>query len=94
MYRIIVSPGFIRSYKKFVRSFPYLQKNIDNAIKMLSEDPFSPQIFTHKLSGDLFELYACKCGYDCRIVFSIEEMPNEAEKVILLVNIGTHDDVY
>jgi len=69
-----------------------LQENIDFALNELSKDPFSPSIFTHKLSGDLFELYACKCGYDCRILFSIEKM--KKEKIIMLIDIGTHEDVY
>lgn len=94
MYKIIVTQRFKRSYKKFVRSFPYLQENIDFAINELSKNPFSPLIFSHKLSGDLFELLACKCGYNCRIIFSIEKIKNEKDKSILLVDIGTHEDVY
>jgi mRNA-degrading endonuclease YafQ of YafQ-DinJ toxin-antitoxin module len=94
MYKIIVSQKFKRSYKNFVSRFPYLQENIDNAIKELSIDPYSPLISSHKLSGDLFELYGCKCGYDCRIIFSIEKIKEEKDKYILLVDIGNHDDVY
>jgi mRNA interferase YafQ len=94
MYNIIISQRFKRSYKKFVKNFPYLQDNIDFAIKTLSEDPFSSFISTHKLSGDLFELFACKCGYNCRIIFSIEKLKHEKNKTILLIEIGTHDDVY
>jgi len=92
MYQLIISQRFKRSYKKFIRKFSYLQENIDFALNELSKDPFSPSIFTHKLSGDLFELYACKCGYDCRILFSIEKM--KKEKIIMLIDIGTHEDVY
>ena len=94
MYKLIISNKFKRSYKNFVKKFPYLQDNIDFALNKLSEDPFSPSIRSHKLSGELFELYACKCGYDCRIIYSIEKINNQDEQIILLIDIGTHDNVY
>jgi mRNA interferase YafQ len=94
MYNVIVSKRFKRSYKKFLKNFPYLQDNIDFAINKLSIDPFSPLISSHKLSGDLFELYACKCGYDCRIIFSIEKIKDEKDMTIFLIDIGTHEEVY
>jgi mRNA interferase YafQ len=94
MYKVIVSQKFKHSYKKFVRKYSYLQTNIDKAVIELAENPFSPSLSTHKLSGELFELFACKCGYNCRIVFSIEKIKVETEKTIVLVDIGTHRDVY
>ncbi len=94
MYPIIISLRFKRAYKRFVRNYPYLQNNIDYAINKLSEDPFAPLLNSHKLSGDLYELYACKCGYDCRIIFSIEKSTNSDSASVLLVDIGTHQDVY
>ncbi|MBM2813475.1 MAG: addiction module toxin, RelE/StbE family [Ignavibacteria bacterium] len=94
MFNVVISERFKRSYKKFVKSYPHLQEKIDSIIIELSKEPFSQIISTHKLSGDLFELYACKCGYDCRIIFSIEKMDEPQDNIILLVDIGTHDDVY
>jgi len=38
----------------------------------MEQNVFANNLNTHKLSGELSELYACSCGYDCRIVFSIE----------------------
>lgn len=41
-------------------------------------------------------LRACSCGYDCRIVFSIERVDDvdvDLETIVLL-DIGTHDKVY
>jgi len=34
------------------------------------------------------------CGYDCRIVFSIEIDEKTGCEVIILHDIGTHDEVY
>jgi mRNA interferase YafQ len=60
----------------------------------LEEDAFSLQLKTHKLSGNLFGLLACTCGYDCRIIFSIEKDSSTHKEVVLLIDIGTHDEVY
>ncbi|WP_257670231.1 type II toxin-antitoxin system RelE/ParE family toxin [Parapedobacter tibetensis] len=61
----------------------------------LEQDAYDQALKTHKLSGNLAAYLACSCGYDCRIVFSIEKaIDDPAAEVILLHDIGTHDDVY
>ncbi len=55
---------------------------------LLKEDIFAFKLETHPLQGELSGLFACSCGYDCRIIFSLED-----EQIILL-DIGTHDEVY
>lgn len=60
----------------------------------MQSDLYEPSLGTHNLSGELKGLKACSCGYDCRIVFAIEEDPETAEDCIVLLDIGTHDDVY
>ena len=57
-------------------------------------DVFAPSLGTHKLSGNLNGLQSCSCGYDCRIVFSIEQGTEPDHEVIVLLDIGTHDEVY
>jgi len=39
-------------------------------------------------------LYACSCGYDCRIVFSVEKDKETDKEIIVLISIGTHNEVY
>jgi mRNA interferase YafQ len=60
----------------------------------MSENLYAPSLGTHKLSGEFYGLWACSCGYDCRIVFAIESDPSTNAEVILLLDLGTHDDVY
>jgi len=60
----------------------------------MEKDVFVVSLGTHKLSGTLESLRACSCGYDCRIVFSIEPNPAGSGEVIVLLDIGTHDEVY
>ena len=60
----------------------------------MQEDVFDIQLSTHKLSGELFGFWACSCGYDCRILFALEQDPETGDDLIVLLDIGTHDEVY
>jgi mRNA interferase YafQ len=94
---LIQTSRFCRSYKRFVSRNEVLRLNVDAALRQLSDDPFIPPMRVHKLDGNLFGLYACSCGYDCRIVFAIEVIDSgEVEKVevVVLYDVGTHDDMY
>jgi mRNA-degrading endonuclease YafQ of YafQ-DinJ toxin-antitoxin module len=94
MRELVLTPKFKRSYRKFVKRERELQKRIDESLRLMQDDVFSPSLGTHKLSEELFGLWACSCGYDCRIVFALERNPTSGDDVILLLDIGTHDEVY
>ena len=59
----------------------------EKRIKIFFKNPFHPKLHTHKLSGNLADYYAfyLKDGY--RVLFDFEK-----NDVVLLVNIGSHDD--
>jgi mRNA interferase YafQ len=65
---------------------------IRGTLVMLQDDAFDERLGTHKLRGELAGFWACSAGYDLRIVFEIAKR-NDSE-VILLVSVGTHDEVY
>lgn len=60
----------------------------------MEADVFFPGLGTHKLSRQLDGFQSCYCGYDCRVVFSIEQDAETNTEVIVLLDIGTHDEVY
>jgi len=90
---LVVTPKFKQAFRKFARH-KRLQKRIEDALLQMQEDVFAASLGTHKLSGALEGLRACGCGYDCRIVFSIEQNPDGCGEVIVLLDLGTHDEVY
>ncbi len=94
MRPLVETPRFRRMFRKHVRRNPALQARIEQTLRLMSEDVFSPSLATHKLGGELFGLLACSCGYDCRIVFTIETDDVEQQEVILLISIGSHEEVY
>ena len=94
MRQLVLSPKFKRSYRKFVRRNGALQTRIEQVLIEMQDDVFAGKLNAHKLSGELFGLWACSCGYDCRIVFSVDTDLESGDEVILLLDIGTHDQVY
>jgi len=67
---------------------------IEETLVQMESDVFAASLGTHKLEGKLAGLRACSCGYDCRIIFSIEKEEETDSEVIVLIDIGTHDEVY
>jgi len=92
---VVLSRAFEKSYQKFTNNNRSLKKAIKKALFKLQQDAFDPALRTHRLSGRLAAYLACSCGYDCRILFTIEKDISDPDtENILLLDIGTHDDVY
>lgn len=91
---IVWSSGFNRSFRKITKKNPQLKNRIFNVLRLLGDDPFTPSLKSHKLGGDLAGLWSCSVASDCRIIFNFSEDEELLEMVILLVDVGSHDDVY
>lgn len=94
MRPLVLTPKFKRAFRQFVKRNANLQKRIEDTLLQMETDVFAPALVTHKLSGKLDGLQSCSCGYDCRVVFSIEQDTETDSEVIVLLDIGTHDEVY
>ena len=94
MRTLVWSSAFVRSFKRVTRRQPVLQARIERTLRQLAEDPFHPSLHSHKLKGQLVGTWACSVGYDVRILFEFVENPATDEEEILLLTLGTHDEVY
>ncbi len=94
MRKLIPTSRFNRSLRKFTRRNSELRDRIQKALEQMEDDVFAANLDTHKLSGNLEGISACSCGYDCRILFFIEKEPETDSEVIVLLDVGSHDDVY
>ena len=94
MRKLIWGKTFIRAFNRTIKKYPMLSKDIEETLKVLVEETFAPQLETHKLKGKLSGSWACSVGYDLRIVFNFIKSEKQKEDNILLVEIGTHDEVY
>lgn len=90
MINLVWDSSFKRSYKKRIRTNSILKENFWDAVELFVKNPFHPSLKTHKLTGKLHGLWAFSAGDDCRIVF---KFLNE-NKSVLLIDIGTYDEVY
>lgn len=94
MRTLVWGNSFKKAFKRIVRKNPQLEKRIFEILDLLVSDPFAPSLKSHKLSGQLQGLWACSVAYDCRIIYTFKPDENLETKIIVLVDIGTHDDVY
>ncbi len=94
MKPLIWSPAFTRQLKRLVRQNPAIKNLISKKLQQLTDDPFHPSLHTHKLKGDLEGRWSCSIDYSQRIIFRFVENPDLKTEEILLLAIGSHDEVY
>ena len=92
--RLVLTSKFERAYRKYVKQDKQLQYHLEDILQEIETNISATNLGTHKLSGKLKGLQSCSCGYDCRIVFSIERDPESKSDVLVLLDIGTHNEVY
>ena len=93
MKRVLLrSPAFARDLRSWLKSRPDSAAAIEATLEQLSVDAAAPSLKTHKLRGPLAGCWASSAGYDLRIVFEFVE--HENTEAILLLALGTHDEVY
>lgn len=67
---------------------------IEWTLHQVAKDPLHPMLHSHKLKGELAGAWACTVDYDNRILFEFSQKPESGEEEILLLTMGTHDEVY
>jgi addiction module RelE/StbE family toxin len=91
---LVWSATFVRAFKRAVRRQPELRARVEHTLQQLAEDPFHPTLHSHKLKGELGGIWACTVDRDNRILFEFVRNPELGEEEILLLTMGTHEEVY
>ena len=94
MRRLAWTPKSQRAFKRLIKRNPQLKEIIRQILNQLVQNPFSPSLRTHKLSGDLANVWSCSIDYRLRILFEFVDDPDGSDQAILLLNLGSHDEVY
>jgi len=94
MRTLVWNSAFVRAFKRVTRRQPVLRARIERTLRQLAEDPFHPSLHSHKLKGQLVGTWACGVGYDVRILFDLVQNPTTGEEEILLLTVGSHNEVY
>jgi addiction module RelE/StbE family toxin len=91
---LVWSAGFVRKFKRLIKKNPQMRSQVEKVLHLLREDPFDSSLRTHKLKGDLDGVWSCSVDYDNRILFEFVNNSESGEEDILLLTLGSHDDVY
>jgi len=89
-YKLIFPESYLRRARKFLQGHPQLRKQYQKTLELLELNPLHPSLRLHSLQGRLNGLSSVSINMSYRIV--IELMIHDDE--IILVNIGSHDQVY
>lgn len=90
MFTITTPEQFLRQARKFFKKHPELKPRFAKLLTDLQHDPFQPHLALHPLGGKLAGCHAASLTYSYRITLTLLI----TEKEIILLDIGSHDDVY
>jgi len=90
VYDIVTPERFLRSARKFFRRHPDLKARFAAVLGALQEDPFQPHLELHPLAGKLEGCHAVSLTHSYRVTLTLLV----TEKEIILLDIGSHDQVY
>jgi len=91
---LVWSSAFVRAFEHVTRRRPALRARIERTLRQLAEDPFHASLRSHKLKGQLAGAWACSVTHDVRILFEFVQNPATGEEEILLLTMGSRDEVY
>ena len=89
-YALVWTSHFTRSANKFSQDHPDLKKRFAKVLSDLEQDPLQPHLRLHPLKGELKGMHAVSLTHSYRITLTLKI----TEKEILLIDIGSHDEVY
>jgi addiction module RelE/StbE family toxin len=90
MPKIIFTHSYEKRAKKFIKKHPDLSSQYEKTLKLLEINPSHPSLKLHKLEGKLSDLYSVSINISYRI--SLEFYISDDE--IILINVGSHNEVY
>lgn len=90
MYCITTPQQFLRQARRFFKKHPDLKPRFAEVITELQLDPFQPALKLHPLGGKLSGCHAISLTYSYRITLTL--LVTDLE--IILLDIGSHDEVY
>jgi addiction module RelE/StbE family toxin len=90
VYTIVTPNQFLRQARKFFKKHPDLKTRFARVLRDLQVDPFQNRLELHPLSGKLAGCHAVQITHSYRLTLTL--LINERE--IILLEIGSHDQVY
>ena len=89
-YELIFTEHYEKLEKRFLNRHPNLRNRYHKTLVLLEQNPSHPSLRLHALKGRLTGLHSVSINLQYRITLELEIREQE----ILLVNIGSHGEVY
>jgi mRNA-degrading endonuclease YafQ of YafQ-DinJ toxin-antitoxin module len=90
MFSLVTPQQFLRQARKFFKKHPDLRPPFTQLLEDLQRDPFQPHLGLHPLTGKLAGCHAVRLTYSYRVTLTLLI----TEQEIVLLDIGSHDEVY
>ncbi len=90
IWTIVTTEQFERKAVKLLKRSPQLFKQYAKTIQLLEMNPHHPSLRLHPLQGKLAGLHSVSINISYRVTLEVVVKDRE----VVLVNIGTHDEVY
>ena len=89
MYKLIFTETYLRREKKILKQHPELIERYKKVLRLLELNPYHPSLRLHKLSGKFKDKYSISVTMSFIIIITFAI----TEKGVVLLDIGSHDDV-
>lgn len=89
-YTLIFTESYLKRAKHFARRRPELKELYRKTLSLLAHNPYHPSLRLHPLKGKLTMLHSVSINISYRITLELLIVKKE----IILINVGSHDDVY
>lgn len=89
-YKLIYTESYIKRATKFVKKHPDIISQYEKTLKILEINPQHPSLRLHQLKGKQKDLHSISINISYRITMEFYF----ADKEIVLVDVGHHDNIY
>ena len=89
MIEVSFSSSFNKSFKKKIKNDRSLENKFWEKLNIFLNDPYERSLKTHKLSGQLQDLWSFSIEFDVRVIFFFVD-----KSKAVFIDIGTHEEVY
>jgi addiction module RelE/StbE family toxin len=90
MFEIVFTTKYEKKAKKFFKKHQDLKQKYKKTIFLLKSNHFHPSLRLHKLKGSLSEYHSVSIDMEYRIILDFIII----DEKIILIDIGSHDEVY
>jgi len=89
-FRVIYTRSYLKRAARFIKRHPEILSQYEKTLKLLELNPSHPSLRLHRLGGPLRDLHSVSISISYRI--TLEFLLEDGK--IVLVNVGSHDEVY